>query len=92
MGHDSRRLGGTSQNPVRVDLPCAWYGKDLQSDDSWIWLIRPEHVTELDAALAHSKASGRAEQAVTPTTFLWTALQPSSQICCTSLSMGVALC
>lgn len=65
MGHDSRRLGGTPQNPVRVDLPCAWYGKDLQTGDSWIWPIRPEHITELDAALDHSKASGRAEQAVT---------------------------
>ena len=61
---DPRRLGGTPEAPVRVDLPCAWYGKDLKDNDSWIWRIAPEHIEELDAALRRSKEKGLAEQEV----------------------------
>lgn len=69
MTQDTRKLGGTPDNPVRVDLPCAWYGKDFENDESWIWPIQPEHVAEIDAALRHSKAKGLAEQQVTTEDF-----------------------
>lgn len=69
MATDTRRLGGTADNPVRADIPSAWYGKDLANDDSWIWRIRQEHVEELDAALRKSKEKGLAEQQVTKEDF-----------------------
>ena len=55
---DTRILGGTADNPVRAELPSAWYGKDLADDGSWIWRIQPEHVEELDSALRKSKEKG----------------------------------
>ena len=66
---DTRILGGTADNPVRAELPSAWYGKDLADDGSWIWRIQPEHVEELDAALRKSKEKGLAEQQVTKEEF-----------------------
>ena len=65
MVDDPRQLNGTSEHPVRADIPSAWYGKDLADDDSWIWPIASEHVEELDAALRKSKEKGLAEQEVT---------------------------
>lgn len=69
MFEDTRKLGGTPDKPVRVELPCAWYGKDVQNEKDWIWHIEPDHVAELDAALQHSKAKGLAEQDVTADDF-----------------------
>ena len=62
MTGDSRQLGGTSEAPVRIDAPCAWYGKELRGDSSWIWPFEDEHLEELDEALRASKARGLAEQ------------------------------
>ena len=62
---DSRHLNGTVEAPVRVDLPCAWYGRDLARSDDWIWPFDDACVRELDAALRRSKAAGLAEQAIT---------------------------
>lgn len=69
MNEDTRKLGGTPEKPVRVDQPCAWYGKDLREDTSWIWHIEPAHVAEMDAALKQSKTRGLAEQEVTKEDF-----------------------
>jgi len=69
MAKDPRKLGGTPEIPVRADLPSAWYGKDLQKKDDWIWQVEPQHVEELDAALHLSKESGLAEQEVTKQDF-----------------------
>ena len=69
MSTDPRKLGGTPERPVRVNLPCAWYGKDFDNDDSWIWEFQPEHIAELDEALRRSKAKGLAEQQVTKEDF-----------------------
>ena len=44
MAKDPRKLGGTPEIPVRADLPSAWYGKDLQKRDDWIWQVEPQHV------------------------------------------------
>ena len=65
MTEDPRQLGGAPDQPVRADLPSAWYGKDLQDQDDWIWRLQPEHIEELDAALRLSKEKGLAEQDVT---------------------------
>jgi hypothetical protein len=69
MLDDLRNLGGTPEHPVPVNLPCAWYGRDLANDDSWIWHLRDEHIAELDQALAHSKQLGLGEQEVTSAQF-----------------------
>jgi len=69
MTEDARKVGGTPENPVRIDLACAWHGKDLRDETSWIWRIQPEHVAEMDAALHHSKEKGLAEQDVTKDDF-----------------------
>ena len=65
MKDDPRKLGGTPNFPVRVDLPCAWYGAAVQDINDWVWHIRSEHVEELDAALRISKEKNIAEQEVT---------------------------
>lgn len=39
-----------------VDGPAAWYGNDLQNDDSWIETLAPAEVDELLAAVAHVEA------------------------------------
>ena len=70
MSQDARKLGGTPESPVRVDLPCAWYGKHIQDQTDWIWRIEPAHVEELDAALQKSKEKGLAEQEVTKEDFV----------------------
>ena len=69
MTEDARKVGGTPENPVRINLACAWHGKDLRDETSWIWRIQPEHVAEMDAALHHSKEKGLAEQDVTKDDF-----------------------
>ena len=70
MSQDARKLGGTPESPVPVDLPCAWYGKHIQDQTDWIWRIEPAHVEELDAALQKSKEKGLAEQEVTKEDFV----------------------
>ena len=69
MPADLRQLNGTAENPVRADLPSAWYGRDFADDDSWIWQLAPEHIEELDAALRKSKEKGLDEQQVTKSDF-----------------------
>lgn len=69
MPDDNRRLGGTPENPVRVDHPCAWYASEVRQTTDWIWPIEPEHVAELDAALRRTKEMGIAEQDVTRNDF-----------------------
>ena len=69
MSVDSRQLNGTAAEPVKVEQPCAWYGADLQSDNSWIWHLSEAHVRDLDAALQHSKSRNIAEQEVTKEDF-----------------------
>ncbi|MCB1739387.1 MAG: TauD/TfdA family dioxygenase [Gammaproteobacteria bacterium] len=61
---DSRRLNGSPEAPVRVNQPCAWYGRDLREDSSWIWPLDDVHRQELDDALRQSKARGLGEQSV----------------------------
>ena len=69
MNDDPRRLGGAPNQPIRADLPSAWYGKDLQNQDDWIWRMQPEHIEELDAALQLSKEKCLPEQDVTQEDF-----------------------
>ncbi len=59
----------SAENPQRIDLPCAWYARDMDADKSWIWRFQPEHLEELDAALRISKETGLAEQELTKADF-----------------------
>jgi hypothetical protein len=65
MDQDARCLGGKPDAPVPVNLPCAWYAKDVAGDERWIWHVADDHIRELDAALNWSKSKGLAEQEVT---------------------------
>jgi hypothetical protein len=38
--------------------PAVWKGPDLQNDDSWLMRLDADDVAEIDAALAHAKATG----------------------------------
>ncbi len=62
-------VGGSADHPRRIDRPCAWYSAELEKDRSWIWVMQPEHIEELDAALRLSKENGLAEQEVTKDNF-----------------------
>jgi hypothetical protein len=35
-----------------IDNPCAWLGADLVNSSRWVCDLQPEHINELDAALA----------------------------------------
>ncbi|MEM7405420.1 MAG: TauD/TfdA family dioxygenase [Pseudomonadota bacterium] len=70
MTSDARQLGGTPEQPLPVDLPCAWYGCDLQHDDSWIWPLQDHYVDELDAALKAIDRAGLKETEITRERFV----------------------
>jgi hypothetical protein len=40
--------------------PAAWHGRDLERRDDWVDRLAQKDVAELDAALAHSRATGKA--------------------------------
>jgi hypothetical protein len=42
----------------RILGPCAWRGADLADDDSWIHVLSPQAIDEIDRALATVKARG----------------------------------
>jgi hypothetical protein len=42
----------------RILGPCAWRGADLAGDDSWIHVLSPQAIDEIDRALATVKARG----------------------------------
>jgi hypothetical protein len=69
MAEATARKEPSAENPQRIDLPCAWYARDLAEDKSWIWHLKKEHLEELDAALRLSKEKGLAEQEVTKADF-----------------------
>lgn len=49
----------TAPNEISViEGPAAWYGHELQNDDSWVEILSPSDVDELCAALAAVEASG----------------------------------
>ena len=49
--------------------PCAWLGKDMAQSTRWVRDLRPEHVEELEAGLAHVDAMGLAWDEITADTF-----------------------
>ena len=67
----------TSQPPARIDLPCAWKSADLEKNSSWIRVLGDAEIAELEAALAATKGSGLAEQAVGKSDFPLPTLGPA---------------
>ena len=90
MSQDARKLGGTPESPVRVDLPCAWYGKHIQDQTDWIWRIEPAHVEELDAALQKSKEKDSPNRKSQRRTLSSMHSAPNSTAWCMSLSTAAA--
>jgi hypothetical protein len=43
-------------HPVRSR--CVWKGADLRNDSSWVWMIPPEGLADIDAALAQVERRG----------------------------------
>ena len=42
--------------PNMIDIPAAWYGKDMLKDtSSWMYSLTPADIAELEAAASHSK-------------------------------------
>ncbi|MDH3448312.1 MAG: hypothetical protein OEO18_09240, partial [Gammaproteobacteria bacterium] len=37
---------------VPVEGPCVWLGKDMANSERWICDLQPEHIGEIEAALA----------------------------------------
>lgn len=52
------RRQGSVEPYTLVDSPAAWYGRDYQTRfDEWALQLTPQHIAELDAAVAHVLAN-----------------------------------
>jgi len=60
-----------------VDSPAAWLGRDERRKCDWSYGLSEGEVTDLDAALAHAKRSGRALDALQRDDFPLPHLQPA---------------
>jgi hypothetical protein len=47
-----------TQVPARIEGPSAWYGPDMARDQSWIELLAPAEIAEIDAAVRAVSAAG----------------------------------
>ena len=47
-----------TQVPPRITGPSAWYGPDLAKDTSWIEILTPTELAEIDAAVGAVNAAG----------------------------------
>jgi TfdA family taurine catabolism dioxygenase TauD len=52
-----------------VKGPCAWFGQDLVQSDRWVRDLRPEHIDEIEAALASVERRGLAWSEITAADF-----------------------
>ena len=52
-----------------IDGPSAWYGPDLARRTDWIWRLEAADLAEIDAAIAHFKASGLPMEAISRESF-----------------------
>ncbi len=41
-----------------IEAPCAWHGNDMVNSQCWIRELRPEHIDEIDSALASVEERG----------------------------------
>lgn len=58
---DTRWMGGSAANPKAITGPSAWYGQDLQQEDSWIWSFNHHHLKDIHHALQQFHRSGKSE-------------------------------
>ena len=42
----------TESLPGVIENPAAWYGRDLQDDDSWVELLSTDEISEILTAVA----------------------------------------
>ena len=52
-----------------VEGPCAWRGQDIANSERWIRDLQPEHIGEIDAALAMVENRGIDWREITATDF-----------------------
>jgi hypothetical protein len=61
---------------IPVDVPAAWLGRDISQRRDWIHRFTREEIAEIDAALAHAKATGRRMGELTRADFPLQKLEP----------------
>lgn len=49
--------------------PAAWLGSEMRHTEEWLHRLTPEEIADLDAAVAHAKATGKALADLTPEDF-----------------------
>ena len=50
--------GSAARARSRITGPGVWAGPQLQDDPSWIYMLDPQAIDEIDAALAHARRAG----------------------------------
>jgi len=43
-----------------LDSPAAWRASDLRKNTDWLYQLSEEDITELESAISHAKATGKA--------------------------------
>ena len=69
-------MSDTLQSVNVVEGPAAWYGRDLQDDDSWVETLSPAEISEVSAAVDAVEASGIAMLDMTAADFPLPTLGP----------------
>ena len=62
--------------PKSIAGECAWQGKELQTNSSWIVHWTPAQINELESAAQHFADSGLALENITPESFPLPTLKP----------------
>jgi hypothetical protein len=71
MFHE-RRDGAMAEHDMLLEPyvdASAWTGVDMQNDDSWIYHLSDEEITEIESALQHVKAKGLKHSEITEADF-----------------------
>jgi hypothetical protein len=61
-----------------IEGTCAWHGRDMANSQRWIRALRPEHIDEMEAALAAVERHGIAWQDITAANFPLPGMAPLS--------------